>query len=941
MWEIYAYFNTESLVGLLNAAAAIHASGDYAAALAAVVFCGFLSALFAYAFAPEKLQGWQWLASVCLVYSLLILPRATVGVVDRTGNSPVQVVDNVPLGLAAFASLTSTIGHTLTQLFETTFQVLPGAGSLPAELSYQRNGLLFGNRLIRHTHHVVFPDPSVRTDVVNYLLNCTLFDLGDGHIDPGAFARSDDVWSLMGDPNPARFTTVMRAGQTDVDTCPAAYRDLSTRIPAQVGRIQGKLAFQLNPTLPPAAAAAVIAPQIQQAYLKNQLAQGASTASSLILQNAMLNAIDDAGGVASQRSNDPAAMVLGMGRAQALAQKNAAWLTQGKLAEQALPVLRNVLEALVFALFPLVVLMMMLTSGRQTLILLKGYVSLLIWIQLWPPLYAVLNYMATIYAAQDLAAAADMGGLKGLSLQTASTIYARALAGEAVVGYLTLSIPLIAWAIVQRLESLGNTLGLVSALQGAVSSSASSAASGNANLGNVSMEQQQLSPNRTSSFMQSLQSDVSGNTFSTNMLNGTSAVSVLRNQGFASRIVSVSASQQNMTEASRQVDATRSEALAAAQERSAIVSEAYSRGVSQMTSWRESKGTTRSQSDEVGERVAELDAITQNVSERTGLSRSEVARIAFNAQAKLGLTLRVKDPKPPREGYHDPDDYEHEDDAESGKSSWTFAGSGVNADASVGKTYQASLTQEEQRVMGAMSSEERGAFKQFSDRLSRDASWQDSLGGTEQQGREFANRLATATTRSQRTEAAYADRLAFSERLSASRQSNESISIDLAQSPHNLDMFMRFTSQYGRSNSALVMMDAELGRQGTSPARTFGDGSAAPAKFSDVRPRFDSDQRDAPLKRQPQVRPLEMEPLERTPSATGSNVRGEVQGNSQRIKQDGKAKQQEWVDKSKVTTDGEGTTRTQRSLLRDAAKPLVEDVKQGVGEVVDQVKKLF
>jgi hypothetical protein len=39
----------------------------------------------------------------------------------------------------------------------------------------------------------------------------------------------------------------------------------------------------------------------------------------------------------------------------------------------------------------------------------KGYAAVLIWIQLWPPLYAILNYMASIYAAYDLAAAADLG----------------------------------------------------------------------------------------------------------------------------------------------------------------------------------------------------------------------------------------------------------------------------------------------------------------------------------------------------------------------------------------------------------------------------------------------------------------------------------------------------------------------------------------------------
>jgi hypothetical protein len=87
MWEIYAYQNSDSLFGVFNAAAAIHASNDYQSAVAAVAFCGFVAALVAYAFAPEKLQGWKWLGSVVLVFSVLIVPKVTVGIVDKTGGS--------------------------------------------------------------------------------------------------------------------------------------------------------------------------------------------------------------------------------------------------------------------------------------------------------------------------------------------------------------------------------------------------------------------------------------------------------------------------------------------------------------------------------------------------------------------------------------------------------------------------------------------------------------------------------------------------------------------------------------------------------------------------------------------------------------------------------------------------------------------------------------
>ncbi|BDI06102.1 conjugal transfer protein TraG N-terminal domain-containing protein [Sphaerotilus microaerophilus] len=804
MWEIYAYQNADSLFGVFNAAATIHASGDYAAALAAVAFCGFLAALLAYAFAPEKLQGWKWLATVVLVYGVLVLPRVTLGIVDRTGGSAVKVVDNVPFGVAALGSLTSTIGHTLTGLFETAFQVIPGTGALPAELSYERHGLMFGNRLIREAGTLVFQDPNFRTDLIQFIHNCTSYDLLDGTLDPAAFSGSGDVWALMSTPNPARFTT-LSSGAASVVTCTDAYANLNARLPVQVGRLQAGLALTLHPTLPASAAAAVIAAQVQQAYLKNGIADAAQTAADLIRQNALLNAIEDTGQMVGQKINDPAAMALAVGRAQATAQQNAAWINQGKLAEQALPVLRNVVEALSFALFPLLVLMLLLSSGRESVLLFKGYALVMVWIQLWPPLFAVLNYMASVYAAQDLAAAADLGsGARTLSLRTASTIYNRAISGEAVVGHLALAVPLLAWALVKRLEGMGSTLvGGLGALQGTLSAATGGAAAGNLGLGNVTMDQAQLAPNRSSAFMSHLQDDRSGNTFSANTLTGRSAVSLLRNQGFASRVVSMRVSAQEVSEASRQADAAQAEATSLNRERSAALTEAFSRGVNQLKSTGQSTASSSSRFEQLGSTLNRLDQISRSVSERTGVSQSQVAQIAFGARAALGLSI---------------------------------LGSGGKLQTDAGKRYQAALSSDEQKVLGAMSSEQLAEFRQFGERMSRDRSLVELMSADSREGRELASRLASTTSQAEKAESSYTERRQRAERLSSAHERGESISIDIAQDPHNLAMFLRYAEAYGGSSaSAQALMDAELARRGLPPNRQGLEGAALPSSFEEWR----------------------------------------------------------------------------------------------------------
>ncbi|PKO47001.1 MAG: conjugal transfer protein TraG [Betaproteobacteria bacterium HGW-Betaproteobacteria-4] len=905
MWEIYAYQNADSLFGVFNAAAAIHASGDYAAALAAVAFCGFVAALIAYAFAPEKLQGWKWLGTVVLVFSVLIVPKVTVGIVDKTGGSAVKVVGNVPFGVAALGGITSTIGNTLTSLFETAFQVIPGVGALPVELSYQQNGLMFGNRLIRETGNVVFQDPAFRTDLINFIHNCTTYDLIDGTLDPAVFSASDDVWPLMASPNPARFSTLTGAGgSVGVDTCPNVYLSLNGRLPAQISRIQGRLAFQLNPTLPGAAAAAAIAGQIQQAYLKNSIASAAATAADIIRQNAMLNALEDTSKIVGQKVNDPAAMVLAVGRAQAVAQQNASWLNYGKVAEQALPVFRNVVEAVTYAMFPLFVMLLLLTSGRETMLAFKGYAAVLIWIQLWPPLYAILNYMASIYAAYDLAAAADLGtGGKSLALQTASTIYSRAISGEAVVGYLAISIPFIAWAALKRMENFGTALvGGLSGLQGMISGGTSAATVGNVSMGNVGMDQMQLAPNRTSAFMGSWQNDLSGNTFSSNALTGRTAVSLLRNQGFASRMVSMRVSEQDVAQASKQVDAAQNESVAANTERSAILSEAFSRGLSKLRSSRSSSGSTSSSFEQMGETLNEMNQITKSVAENTGLSQAQVARIAFGTAGHVGVNAG-------------------------------FAGGQLRASAE--KSYLSSLSSQEQKALASMSGEQLVAFKQFGDRLSRDSSFLNALSSDSRDAHEISSRLGSTVARSERAEASLAERTSFAERVSSAYEKGESISIDIAQDPHNLEMFMRYAEEYGGDSAAAhTLMESELARQSLRPNRVFSDGTALPASFGKIRDQHIQEQGKTALtpdiigqhqSNQDRISRFGNAAPSRERAPASSPIREDVHARGNQIRSDALSHRADFDAKAEIIKSDDGTLASKKSLLVQSGKQVGRD----------------
>ncbi len=262
-------------------------------------------------------------------------------------------------------------------------------------------------------------------------------------------------------------------------------------------------------------------------------------------------------------------------------------------------------------------------------------------------------------------------------------------------------------------------------------------------------------------------------------------------------------SEQDVQDASRQVDAARSEAVSANTERSAVLSEAFSRGLSKLRSTRNSSGSTSSSFEQMGQTLNRLDQITKSVADSTGMSQSQVASIAFGAAAHVGLNTAV-------------------------------VGGRLNATAD--KSYLSGLSAQEQKVLGTMNSEQLAEFKQFGDRVSRDSSFASIVASESREAREMSSRLTSTAARTARADANLSERTAYSERMSSAYERGETISIDIAQDPHNLAMFTRYAEQYGGDSAAAkALMEAELARQSLKPNRVFSNGTAVPIAFDQLR----------------------------------------------------------------------------------------------------------
>jgi conjugal transfer mating pair stabilization protein TraG len=639
MFEIYAYGNVDTLTGVFNAIAAIMGGADYFGLVKTVAVTGVLVAAFSGLFSAGRFHGWGWLMGFLLLYYAVFVPKADVVIVDKLGSQSPAVIANVPIGAAFFGHYTSKVGDVMTRFFETAFQVIPApSAQLPAELAYQKNGVLFGNRLIQASRAVNVADPQLRTDMIAFVYNCTLYDLQDGTIDPAAFARSTDIWSLMGTPNPARFSTF--GNPVTVDTCPNVYTYLASRLPAEVARARALLAFQLNPSLDPTAAQGVIDGQIEQAYYKTKIATAAQGAADLLRQNIMINLMQDTSSIVGQKLNDPASLMIATARANATASTNASFLTMGKVAEQALPLIRNVIEAIVYAVFPFVFLLFLLAQGRGLGLAIKSFVLSLVWIQLWPPLYAILNYVATLASARNLEAAARMGAAaQGLALETASSIYHGAISDQAVAGYMVISIPIIATAIIKGGEVAFQAVTGVGTVQSAVSAEGSSVTKGNVTQAAASIDQQQLGPTRTSAHM-----TTTTNAHGTTIQGTGPDAGIFRYQATLSRLAST------FTFTDRQANALgesarEAETLARTERESMQRSQAtaLSRALGIQDSYERSQQRSGATSTSVGGSTSTqfqtLNSVARDVNRRLGLSDDSTVGKTVTAAASIGLKI--------------------------------------------------------------------------------------------------------------------------------------------------------------------------------------------------------------------------------------------------------------------------------------------------------------
>ncbi|WP_408939306.1 conjugal transfer mating-pair stabilization protein TraG (plasmid) [Enterobacter hormaechei] len=418
----------------------------------------------------------QWLAVFMILTSILLVPKRSVQVIDLSDPGAVWVTDNVPVGLAAIASLTTSIGYKMASVYDMLM-------ARPDSVTYSKTGMLFGSQIVAETSDFSTQNPELAQMLPDYVENCVIGDiLLNGKYTINQLLNSTDPLTLItSNPSPLRGIFKMTSTSRQFLTCQQAATEIQKLANTDVN--PGSATFtwltrkvfgnKLN-------GAALLANAMGESY--GYFYAGGMTAAQIMKNNITNSAVRQGIKGFAARSSDTANL-LNLATENAATKQRLAWAAGNELATRTLPFAQSLLMLILVCLFPL---MIALAASNHTLFglnTLKIYVSGFIYFQMWPVMFAILNYAANYWLQSQ-------SGGTPLVLANKDVVALQHSDVANLAGYLSLSIPVLSFYLTKGAAAMGSQVAGSVLSSGAFTSAgvAATTADGNWSFNNMSMD---------------------------------------------------------------------------------------------------------------------------------------------------------------------------------------------------------------------------------------------------------------------------------------------------------------------------------------------------------------------------------------------------------------------------------------------------------------------
>lgn len=665
-WTIYVFGNGYVVEEILRGVTMLMTGNDvFSTLLLFLATVGFLALAIGAGFDPGKnlLKMFTYIIVVWFVSYASTRLTANVEVLDlvRTNSSIIEVSPNPPVqtGVPALvvlpAAVTSQIGVRFTQFIETYFSTVVGPAFTVGGAGGQFN--LF-NRMIQESDQYVINSPELKRTLSAYVANCVVPAIALGRLNgpvgntAGAVAgvdalvkSTDFLETLRSASSPSIFTQYFpvpgpdgkyavnwgtvapdmaglseddlkkQVGMGALTTCDIAYTQIETDMTnfaeAMVGA--GAQAWAKSGILVPFEEAYSV--MLSKASAAGGAGANFSRPSGFIMQQAMLNSMSGTfRQAATQTGNNELMQAAALSQAEQ--QQKSAWVAGFSVFNNMMGYVFTVLQAFIFAITPIIIMALLIPGLGKTIFV--NYAQILIWLTLWQPMLAIINFIITLFGSE--AFAQSIGA--GVSASNKAIISERANDLVIAAQFLGTMVPLLTWGIVKG--AMAFTEFISSGVGSAFASQAgAAAATGNMSLNNMSMDNTSMNKFNTMS-----SSAVGSQAVQASM--GTGAMEVSQIAGGTSTSANAQAVQ-NSKQLAAQAQTAESRTRAVSDAASAMKTETHS--VAQLVSQAGSRSSSSSQ------KQAAMEALSNVISATTGLGAGDslaFAKAIVNADQASG-----------------------------------------------------------------------------------------------------------------------------------------------------------------------------------------------------------------------------------------------------------------------------------------------------------------
>jgi len=472
--EYYAYSSGATVAAVLNAVATFFDTPSFASLLSmsAMISVVITTAMFFLTRNPSHL--YKWAAIFLLAPLLLINTKATMQVVDLA-ESRVRSVANVPFLVALPTYFATSMMYGFTKEVEAVFNA-----DLAATEEYGKTGMTFGSALFQLSSKSIPASVEARRRWNDFFMNCIKRDITiNEKYTWKQLLDTSDVWGFLRNYNmsPLRGMYMSKNNyKTCKDAAPLIEKEFESLSKVSLDR-QAQIIYGENYKT----RKSLLNASIQDAY--KRYASISKSASDITKQNMAINAmrhsITNLGGTGG---------ALNYAYTQNKTQTTSMWTSIALQAKEFVPMMHTILF-LLFTCSSILLAVVMMLPG-MFLPVLTNYIKTFATLAIWPALFVFLNFIMTMSLSQTTAGITNL--MNGVSLSNINALDEMHTRSAIMAGYLTMSVPLIAGAVMKggaaMMSSLSYQLsGMINSTNARTSAAASS---GDLDFGNMRVDNQ-------------------------------------------------------------------------------------------------------------------------------------------------------------------------------------------------------------------------------------------------------------------------------------------------------------------------------------------------------------------------------------------------------------------------------------------------------------------